>query len=123
MRRREARPDSPDLLRHLGKWSDLGMAEWDLWDFGYGEVANKFDEYKTLSLPLKKKKNLKIWAKNRPPSILGLSLGPHLPQPRTGSALLKPAEKYFLEKFVTNYEKQVPKLYDFYQGKVGVEEL
>ncbi|CAA3025581.1 transcription termination factor MTERF8, chloroplastic-like [Olea europaea subsp. europaea] len=39
------------------------------------------------------------------------------------STLLMPAEKYFLKKFVTKYEKQVPKLYDFYQGKVGIEDF
>ncbi|KAL2485852.1 Mitochondrial transcription termination factor family protein [Abeliophyllum distichum] len=39
------------------------------------------------------------------------------------STVLVPTEKYFLEKFVTKYEKQVPKLYDFYQGKIGIEEL
>ncbi|KAL2485850.1 Mitochondrial transcription termination factor family protein [Abeliophyllum distichum] len=39
------------------------------------------------------------------------------------STMLFPTEKRFLEKFVTKYEKQVPKLYDFYQGKIGIEEL
>ncbi|KAL2507691.1 Mitochondrial transcription termination factor family protein [Forsythia ovata] len=39
------------------------------------------------------------------------------------STVLLPTEKYFLEKFVTKYEKQVPKLYDFYEGKIGIEEL
>ncbi|KAL2507726.1 Mitochondrial transcription termination factor family protein [Forsythia ovata] len=39
------------------------------------------------------------------------------------STVLVPTEKYFLEKFVTKYEKQVPKLHDFYLGKIGIEEL
>lgn len=37
--------------------------------------------------------------------------------------MLFPIKNCFLEKFVTKYEKQVPKLYDFYQGKLGIEEL
>lgn len=36
---------------------------------------------------------------------------------------LQPTETRFLEKFVTKYEKEVSKLYDVYEGKIGLEEL
>lgn len=39
------------------------------------------------------------------------------------SSFLQPSETRFLEKFVTKYEKEVPKLYDVYIMKVGLEEL
>ncbi|CAA2979789.1 transcription termination factor MTERF8, chloroplastic-like [Olea europaea var. sylvestris] len=39
------------------------------------------------------------------------------------TTVLLPTEKCFLEKFVTKHEKQVPKLYDFYEGKIRIEEL
>uniref|UniRef100_A0A5B7BYW3 Putative Mitochondrial transcription termination factor family protein n=1 Tax=Davidia involucrata TaxID=16924 RepID=A0A5B7BYW3_DAVIN len=39
------------------------------------------------------------------------------------STVLLPVEKYFLEKFVTRYEEEVPQLLSVYQGKVDVMEL
>ncbi|KAK2990587.1 hypothetical protein RJ640_019867 [Escallonia rubra] len=39
------------------------------------------------------------------------------------STVLVPVEKYFLEKFVTKYEEEVPQLFSVYKGKVDALEI